>query len=165
MCVLDQLSYSQVWALRHLRKSGFTEEELLKTYTMYIQPCIEYSSPIYHPLLTGEQDLLLERQQFFALKNIYGFQYSHRQLLDLSGIDSLKDRRIKTTLKFAQKTAANERFSYWFPRRRMSVRNNNREEYVEMSARTDRRRNSPIFHYRRILNEHRVDYDVRRTNL
>ena len=37
--------------------------------------------------------------------------------------------------------------------------------YVEMQARTDRRRNSPLFYFRRILNEDRVDYDVRKTKI
>ena len=152
----------KIWALRHLRKSGFTERELLRMYTSYIRPSIEYSSPIYHPMLTGEQETLIERQQFFALKNIYGFEYSHRKLLELANIETLKQRRIKATVKFATKAAANPRFQSWFPRRRKRGRNNEAEEYVEMKARTDRRRNSPLFYYRRILNEHRIDYDVRK---
>ena len=45
--------------------------------------------------------------------------------------------------------------------RKMSVRHKNREEFVEKPARTDRRMNSPLYHYRCVLNEHRVDYDVR----
>ena len=96
------------------------------------------------------------------MKNIFGFQYSHRVLLELSGIETLRDRRIKATLKFATKAATSERFKHWFPVRRTATRTKKSEEYVEMRARTDRRRNSPLFHYRRALNEHRVDYDVRR---
>ena len=104
---------------------------------------------------------MIERQQFFALKNIYGFAYSNRQLLELSGIDTLQQRRKAAVLKFAQKTAANKRFTEWFTMRKMSVRHKNREEFVEKPARTDRRMNSPLYHYRCVLNEHRVDYDAR----
>ena len=111
-----------------------------------------------------EQETLIEIQQFFALRNIYGFEYSHRKLLELANIETVKQRRIKATVKFATKAAANPRFQSWFPRRRKRGRNNEAEEYVEMKARTDRRRNSPLFHYRRVLNEHRIDDDDVRKN-
>ena len=114
-------------------------------------------------MLTGEQTTKIERLQFFALKNIYGFSYSHRELLELAGLQTLHERREEMTLKFANKTAANDRFKHWFPTRRAGGRRkNNCVEYLEMSARTDRRRNSPIYYYRRILNQHRIDYDVRK---
>ena len=152
----------KVWSLRHLRKSGFSEPELLTVYKTYLRPTLEYSAPIYHSMITAEQEHQLEKQQYFALKNIYGFVYSHNELLQMSGLETLKERRMASVLKFAQKTAANTRFKNWFPLRRTRGRNaGGREEYVEMNARTDRRKNSPIFHYRRVLNEHRIDYDVR----
>ena len=153
----------KVWSIRKLRKAGFNEEELLSMYKMYIRPSIEYSGPVYHSMLSKEQEKLIERQQFFALKNIYGFCYSHRKLLELSGIQTLAQRREAATLKFAQKTLNNPRFASWFPRRRMLGRNNGREELLETNARTDRRYNSPIFYYRRILNNHRKNYDVRKS--
>ena len=78
----------KVWAIRRLRKAGFNETELIKLYKSYIRPTIEYSGPIYHSMLTAEQDALIERQQFFALKNVYGFHYSHRRLLELFGLQT-----------------------------------------------------------------------------
>ena len=38
----------KVWSIRRLRKSGFTEKELVSLYTSYIRPTLEYSAPIYH---------------------------------------------------------------------------------------------------------------------
>ena len=152
----------KVWAIRRMRKVGFTEQELVKLYTSYIRPSIEYSSPIYDSMLTAEQSETIEKQQYFALKNIFGFEYSHSRLLELSGLKTLKERRRTATLKFAQKTLNNPRFQHWFPKRRMTGRNSHKEEIIENSARTDRRRNSPIYHYRRILNDHRIEYDVRK---
>ena len=49
----------KVWTLRHLRKNGFTEAELVKVYVSYMRPAIEYGAPIYHPMLSGEQDTFL----------------------------------------------------------------------------------------------------------
>ena len=89
----------KVWSLRHLRKLSFTEEELVCVYTSYLRPGLEYSAPIYHSMLTQEQDYQIEKQQYFALKNIFGFEYSHRQLLELSGLSTLRERRENATLK------------------------------------------------------------------
>ena len=160
--VLCRKFRQKVWALRHLRKSNFTEDELIKVYKTYIRPTVEYSSPVYHPMLTAEQTYKLEKLQYFALKNIYGFQYSHRQLLDFSKIPTLQQRREEMTKKFAQKTASNPRFQHWYPQRKTGGKRGQTIQYQEKQARTDRRRNSPIFYYKRILNEGRIDYDVRK---
>ena len=149
----------KVWSLRHLRKSGFDEKELLRVYETYIRPTIEYSAPIYHPMLTCAQSTQIERLQFFALKNIYGFVYSQRELLSMSGLSTLEQRREQACLRFARKTAANPTFTSWFPKRRNNRVRNNQEHYVEMGARTERRRNSPIYYYRRLLNENRIPYN------
>ena len=113
-------------------------------------------------MLTAEQDTLIEKQQYFTLRNIYGFYNSNRQLLELSKLKTLRERRQAATLKFAQKTAANERFAHWFKKRTIKSRRSVPEEFVEQPARTDRRKNSPLYHYRRLLNDHRVEYDVRK---
>ena len=152
---------TRTWTLRELANAGFTEKERLEVYKTMLRPIIEYSSVVYGPMLTQEQEDELERVQTRALKNIYGHVYSKRQLLEISGLESLGDRREKASLKFAQKLANNPRFSGWFPKKRSSSRQQIREEYVEYPARTDRRRNSPLFYYRRLLNNNRINYDVR----
>ena len=54
---------SRTWALRDLRKAGFTTDELIRVYTTTIRPTIEYSSVIFHPMLTAEQTAYIEKQQ------------------------------------------------------------------------------------------------------
>ena len=152
---------ARIWTLRELRRHDFCEADLLKVYTTMIRPVIEYSSVIYHPMLTGEQTRDIEKIQSRALKNIYGHVYSYARLLELSGLETLEERRRKACLKFALKTANNGRFSAWFPMRRKSKRRGDALEYAEQNARTDRRMNSPLYYYRRILND-RVNYDVRK---
>ena len=68
--VLCRRFCSRTWALRDLRKAGLNENDLLKVYKSTIRPVIEYSSVIYHPMLTGEQANYIEKQQTRALKNI-----------------------------------------------------------------------------------------------
>ena len=73
---------SRTWALRDLRKAGLDTSDLLRVYKTTIRPVVEYSSVIYHPMLTKEQTNYIEKQQFRALKNIYGNDISHRKLLE-----------------------------------------------------------------------------------
>ena len=159
--LIDKVN-TRTWTLRELANGGFTEAERLEVYKTMIRPIIEYSSVVYNSMLTQEQEEDLEKVQTRALKNIYGHVYSRRQLYQMSGIETLKERRDRACLKFAQKLANNPRFACWLPRKRAGSRQQQTEEYVEYPARTDRRKNSPLFHFRRLLNTNRVQYDVRR---
>ena len=150
----------RVWTLRKLANCGFSEEERLQVYKTMLRPVLEYSSVIYHPMLSEEQENHLEKLQTRALKNIYGHIYSARQLLEISKLDTLAQRRQKACEKFANKLASSERFSNWLPKKGTRSRNKSYEQYIEYPARTDRRRNSPLFYIRRLLNTNRVNYDI-----
>ena len=143
---------TRTWTLRELANSGFSESERLEVYKTMIRPIIEYSSVIYNSMITQEQEEELERVQTRAQKNVYGHVYSKRQLMQMSELETLKERRDKACLKFAQKLASNAKFAGWFPQRKAGSRQRQEEEYVEYPARTDRRKNSPLYHFRRILN-------------
>ena len=149
---------SRTWALRDLRKSGLTTDELLTVYKSTIRPVIEYSSVIYHPMLTCELSDYIEKQQARALKNIFGCEHSHRKLLELANIPTLKARREEACLKFARKMSMNKRFESHFRMRKTRSRAAQAEEFFEFPARTNRRYNSPLYFYRRILNESVVRY-------
>ena len=62
------------WILYHLKKTGFTQDELAKVYRTCILPVADYCSVVYHSLLTDEQDQVLERIQAGALRAIYGYE-------------------------------------------------------------------------------------------
>ena len=144
--------------MRDLRKSGFTSDELLSVYKSTIRPVVEYSSVIYHSMLTSEQSHYLEKQQTRALKNIFGNEHSQRKLLELSGLPSLKECREEACLKFAIKTSSSDRFGHHFRVRKSRSRAEQTEEFIEHPARTNRRYNSPFYFYRRILNQNVVRY-------
>lgn len=101
----------RTWTLHEQANSGFTEAERLKVYTKMIRPVLEYSSVIYHSMLTQELEEKLENVQTRALKNIYGHVYSKRQVLQMSGLATLKERRESACLKFANKMVLNPRFA------------------------------------------------------
>ena len=60
------------WCLYHLRKAGFTDQELAQVYCTIILPVADYCVVAYHSLLTDEQDQVIERLQAQALWCIYG---------------------------------------------------------------------------------------------
>ena len=138
--------------LRHLAKFGFGSDDLVQVYKSNIRPVIEYCSPVYHSLLTGEQAQKLERLQYQSLKCIYGLGKSYEDLLEESGLSRLSDRREEATLKFARKAEAGA-FGRWFPKRNASRQLRNEAVYHEEYARCDRLRNSPIYTMRRMLND------------
>ena len=140
------------WLLIHLKQNGFTEDELLKVYKTIIRPIVECCVPAFHSMITDQQDELIERLQSTALRYIYGFGPSYAELRQLSGLSTLRQRRIELTDKFANKCANNVRFAHWFFTSRPSRTSRHTMPYREEFARCDRLRNSPIYYMRRRLN-------------
>lgn len=119
------------WFLTNLRAIGFTDEELVKVYRTNIMPLADYCAPAYHLLMTDEQDQLMERTQIGALRRIFGYGKSARKLRQEAGIDTLRDRRISLTDKFAHKCLGNKRFATWFPKKTNRRSSRGGEIYVE----------------------------------
>ena len=139
------------WVLRHLKLAGFTEQELAKVYRTVVRPILDYCAVIYHPMLTDDQDQVVERLQARALKNIYGYRDSYAVMRKKAGVTTHRQRRIELCDKFARKAASNPTFERWFPLRQ-GRSGRHAETYREFQARTDRLFNSPLFYFRRRLN-------------
>ena len=142
------------WVLRHLKNSGFKEQELVRVYKTVIRPILDYCCMIYHPMMNDEQDQVIERLQAQALKNIFGYKMKYSDMRKRADLTTHRQRRIELCDKFAEKAAASRRFGpRWFPERtgRQGGRRGG-EFYMERTARTDRLNNSPLFYFRRRLN-------------
>jgi hypothetical protein len=144
----------RLWVLRHLKRFGFTNEELVKVYTCQVRSVIEYCAVVYNSMLSKENEEELERLQKQSLKCVYGFEHSYRHLLEITGLETLKTRRENACLKFARKCLASDRFAGWFPRRANERCLRNQNVFKEERARCDRLRNTPVFYMRRLLNEY-----------
>ena len=140
------------WFLIHLGQNGFDQKELVKTYTTMVRPIAEYCAPVFHSMLTDDQDYALERMQATALRIIYRYGPSYAEIRRMAGIGTLRQRRIELCDKFAEKCAASDSFSGWFPLRRAPRRTRNATQYQEEFARCERLRNSPLYYMRRRLN-------------
>jgi hypothetical protein len=101
-------------------------------------------------MLTGAQSEDLEKLQRQSLKIIYGFEHSYRQLLEITGLSTIKERRRVAIERFATKTAAGN-YHHWFPLN-TGARSRRALHYQEKYARTDRLKYTPIYHMRRVLN-------------
>ena len=77
--------------------------DLTKLYSALVRSVLEYSSVTYHSLLTRGQENDLENIQKKCLRCIFGYRKTYEELLKESGMSTLKERRERAVLKFAQK--------------------------------------------------------------
>ena len=89
------------------------------------------------------------------IKMVYGYKTSYVAALEKAKLTTLAGRREEITRKFANKLATNENFKRWLPER-TGVKYDLRSKpiYREENAGTERLHKSPLFTYRRILNDH-----------
>ena len=144
---------SRLWALRHLKRSGMPEVDLLKIYETMIRPVLDFASPTYHPLLSISQTKQLEALQKRAAKIIFGFGMSYGDVISTGKMELLENRRSRLCLSFAQKAAANPRFASWFPKKKQTdYSTRNPELYQIDKHRTERMKRNPVTYMRYELN-------------
>ena len=114
-------------------------------YKTLIRPVIEYMSSIYYSRLTLDQRKELEKLQ----RNVL-----NAEALEMSGLQTLEERRQDCFDRFAIKLANNEEYSSWLPKTKFTGYNLRKEViYDEYFAATDRLRNNPLYPIRRRLYE------------
>ena len=146
---------SRLVSLRTLKRSGLSEPDLLKTYTTYIRPLLDYAAPTYHPQLTVELASELERFQAKAMKIVYGPLVAYQTVLEHDKICSHQSRRQALFENFARKSYKHPTFNRrWFPPRQPIDYNlRNREQIAQPTPRTNRYQKSPILAMRTIINK------------
>ena len=100
------------WILRHMKMAGTSCDDLVALYKCFILPLIDYSSVVYHSLLTSRQADSIENLQATALKIIYGCSQSYQKILEHHSkkLKCLHDRRERLVDKFVLKSSKNGRF-------------------------------------------------------
>jgi len=89
----------RVYFIKKLKQAGLSQVELIKYFTTYIRPVLEYACPAFHNALTVELSGQIENIQKRTLKIIYpGTSYD--QALATSGLVSLETRREQLCKKF-----------------------------------------------------------------
>ena len=145
---------SRLWTLRHLQKSGMTQNDLLIVYRTVLRPVLDFAVPAYHTLMTATEREEVEKLQRRALKIVFGIEGTYKEHLEKARLDTLEDRREDIFKKFAIASEKNERYSEeWFPKKeagRYNLREKNR--YIEYPIKTERMRKNPITCMRKLLN-------------
>ena len=60
----------RLWTLRHVKRAGLGQSDLLRTFNTLIRPTLEYAAPTYHPMLTAELRDRIEYIQKLSLIHI-----------------------------------------------------------------------------------------------
>ena len=94
---------------------GATKSEMLDVYMKQVRSILELAVPVWHPGLTNQEVINLERVQKCAFHIILGQQYiSYEQAINTLGCDSLNNRRQKLCKNFAKKAKKHSKYKYWF---------------------------------------------------
>ena len=138
--------------------AGTSCDDLVALYKCFILPLIDYSSVVYHSLLTSRQADSIENLQATALKIIYGCSQSYQKILEHHSkkLKCLHDRRERLVDKFVLKSSKNGRFcDRQFLKKNVPVFDlRNKMICEETFARTERLYSSPyFFYYIRRLND------------
>ena len=91
-----------LYMLYILKRFRPQQEYMVKVYTTYIRPLLEYCAPVFHASLTAKQAQQLERIQKRALKIIAGYDTSYQQILSQFNLDTLADRRQMLCLRLGK---------------------------------------------------------------
>ena len=151
-------AYSRMSMLTKLKYVGVSTEDLVDIYVLFIRSITEYCAVAFHSSLNVAQATDIERIQKTCLKVILGESYvSYPAALEMTGLQTLYDRREKRCLDFALKAIKHPINSRMFPLNRnldnvLEVRS--RETFQVNFARTDQYRKSAIPSCQRILNDH-----------
>ena len=151
--------YSRVSFLSKLKYAGVEIEDLLELYQLFIRSCAEYCAVAFHSSLTDSEVRSLERLQSTCLKVILQENYvSYTAALEMTGLETLYDRRVQRCLNFSLKSIKHPQNSRYFPLNPNLENNSNdplwREHFYVNWARTEDYRMSSIPYCQRLLNEH-----------
>ena len=99
------------------------------------------------------KSITLEQIRIVVLRVILQEDYEcYAHALEITGLDSLKMRRVKLCLTFAQNCVKSEKSSDMFPVNKKSVNTRPHEKYFVTPASTNRLAKSAIPYMQRLLN-------------
>ena len=105
----------RLWILRRLKFLGAQEHDLVDIFIKQIRSVLELAVPAWHSGITLAEQIKIERIQKSAAHIILGDSYeSYKDALTSLGLDTLKFRRDKLSLKFGSKAKKHEKFWNWF---------------------------------------------------
>ena len=146
-------AYKRMLMLHKLYDFNLPTQEMLDIYILFIRSILESSAVVWHSSITKCEQMEIERVQKVALRIILNSDYeSYEQALELTGLQTLDDRRTALCKKFALQCVKNEKTRSMFPLNPSTVDTRNHEKYFVQPATTNRLRDSAIPYMQRLLN-------------
>ena len=129
-------------------------EEMVEIYIMYIRSVLESSAVVWHSSITKGEEIEIERVQKVALRIILKENYEcYDRALNITSLETLKERRTQLCQSFAQKCTKNENTKAMFPLKPINVHTRDHDKYFVQHATTARLANSAIPYMQRLLNQ------------
>jgi hypothetical protein len=106
----------RLFLLTTLKRFGLSTQDLITIFIGYVRPLLEYAVPVWHPGLTQQQHVMLERVQKRACRIILGYKYtSYHEALLTCKIQELRPRRDHICLMFTKSLMRSGEFHNWLP--------------------------------------------------
>ena len=146
-------AYKRMIILKNLFHFNLPIEEMLNIYFLYIRSVVEQAAVVWHSSITKGEQYDLERVQKVALRIILKDKYTtYSDALLLTGIDTLRARRVKLCLNFAKGCVKHDITRDMFPENSGTQHTRNQEKYYVPFASTGRLLKSAIPYMARLLN-------------
>ena len=144
--------------LHKLSEYKAPREDLKTIYIAYIRSILEQSAVVWHASLTLQNMEDLERVQKSALKIILKNKYIHyNQACELLSLDTLKERRQKLYLSFAQKSVKNGSMIFEKNQKLHNMQTRKMEHFKVTQCNTERLKNSAVPHMQILLNQNIIN--------
>ena len=157
---IEGRAFKRILILKRLANFGCKVEELVTVYIRIVRSVCEFAVQFWGPMLTKVEVRRLERVQRTALHVILGDSFNnYRQALEVTGLESLEERRVGLIKKFALKTAGNQKFAHWFAKNDEPVRNsrNKQSKWKQVYVRTNKFQKSALPVMTEILNQYQKE--------
>ena len=141
--------------VRKLVEFAIPYKDLVNLYCIFIRSILEFNCAVWFSSISEDESLDLERVQKNVCRLILKHQYiDYDQALNTLKLETLKQRRAKLALKFAEKCLKNDEMKYLFPRNSPSKHNLRKiEEFQVKFAHSKRLFKSSIPTLQRMLNQ------------
>ena len=146
-------AYTRMIILHNLFSFNLPTEEMIEIYILYIRSLVENSAVVWHSSLTVGEELAIERIQKCALRIIMEDNYlDYSNALKTTGLETLKERRVKLCINFASNCVKSGKHSDMFPLNSQAMKTRNYERFHVMGAKNGRLANSALPYMQRLLN-------------
>ena len=145
----------RLWILRRLKGLGVSVPNLVDVFQKQVRSTLELGVPAWQGAISKSERQSIERVQRYAAHIILGEQYtSYSNALNILGLETLEERRVKLSLKFALRAEKSSKFKAWFRRVSKNINTRQKTKYYEVVAKHDRFARSPLSYLTKLLNAH-----------